>query len=77
MQNTFKLRNKCFILINSSLITVFKFKKNKKGEFVHVFIQFFMCFVLVCLFTENSSGCIRPDDESSLATPSNTQGNIQ
>ena len=42
MQNTFKLRNKCFILVNSSLITVFKFKTNKKGEFVHVFIQFFM-----------------------------------
>ena len=48
MQNTFKLRNKCVILVNSSLITVFKFKTNKKSEFVHVFIQF-LCVLFWCV----------------------------
>ena len=48
MQNTFKLRNKCVILFNSSLITVFKFKTNKKSEFVRVFIQF-LCVSFWCV----------------------------
>ena len=52
MQNTFKLRNKCFILINSSLITVFKFKTNKKGELILCMFSYnFLCvsFWCVCL----------------------------
>ena len=50
MQNTFKLRNKCFILVNSSLITVLRLRQTKKVNLC-MFSYNFLCvsFWYVCL----------------------------